>query len=34
MRKIRAIVASYVGVLLYAGLIFLGAGKLQRLPGC
>ncbi len=31
--KVRAIVASYVGVLLYAGLIFLGAFKLAYWQG-
>jgi protein-S-isoprenylcysteine O-methyltransferase Ste14 len=31
--KTRAIVASYLGVLLYAGLVFLGAWKIAYWPG-
>ena len=33
MGKMKAIVASYVGVLFYAGLVFLGAGKIAYWQG-
>jgi protein-S-isoprenylcysteine O-methyltransferase Ste14 len=33
MHKLKAIVASYIGVLLYASFIFLGAGKLAYWQG-
>jgi protein-S-isoprenylcysteine O-methyltransferase Ste14 len=33
MGKVRAIIASYVGVLFFAGLVFLGAGKVAYWPG-
>jgi protein-S-isoprenylcysteine O-methyltransferase Ste14 len=33
MGKTRAIIASYVGVLFFAGLVFLGAGKAAYWPG-
>lgn len=33
MGKTRAIIASYIGVLLYAGLVFLGAGKIAYWQG-
>ena len=33
MGKMKAIIASYAGVLLFAGLVFLGAGKAVYWPG-
>ncbi len=33
MDKAKAVIASYIGVLAYAGLVFLGAGKLRYWQG-
>ena len=33
MGKMKAIIASYLGVLFFAGLVFLGAGKAAYWPG-